>query len=99
MSYLSPMWRAAIYLCTASLTLALAQSPTKPAAAKSATETLPPLPTDATQYAREAFQHQLDADHTDHTHWRYRIHREDDKGSQDRDVIETKDGELARTLF
>jgi hypothetical protein len=99
MKYFRPKWRAAIYLCTVSLTLALAQSPTKPSPAKPASENLPPLPADATQYAREAFQHQLEADHTDHTHWRYRIHREDDKGSQDRDVIETKDGELARTLF
>src|ERR1700743_652339 len=93
MSYFKPMRRAATYLFTASLTLALAQSPAKPA------DNLPPLPANATQYAREAFQRQLEADHTDHTHWRYRIHREDDKGTQDRDVIETKDGELARTLF
>jgi hypothetical protein len=35
----------------------------------------------------------------DHTHWQYRIHREDDKGSQDRDVIDTKEGQIARTLF
>jgi hypothetical protein len=39
------------------------------------------------------------ADAADHTHWRYRIHREDDKGAQDRDVIDTKDGQIARTLL
>src|SRR6478735_8555988 len=44
-------------------------------------------------------KHQLDADATDHSHWRYHIHREDDKGSQDRDVIDTKDGQIARTLL
>jgi hypothetical protein len=95
MRYLKPMWHAAIYLCTASLALALAQSPAKPSPA----ETLPPLPQDATQYAREAFQHQMQANNSDHTHWRYRIHREDEKGTQDRDVIETKEGEIARTLL
>src|SRR5580698_3837899 len=94
MSYLKPMWRAAIYLCSASLTLAMAQGPTKPS-----TENLPRLPQDATLYAREAFQHQLEANNSDHTHWRYHIHREDEKGAQDRDVIETKEGEIARTLF
>jgi hypothetical protein len=41
----------------------------------------------------------MEADAADHTHWRYHIHREDEKGSQDRDVIDTKDGQLARTLL
>src|ERR1700727_2022300 len=95
MRYLKPMRRAAIYLCMASLALALSQSPAKPSPA----ETLPPLPQDATQYAREAFQHQMQANNSDHTHWRYRIHREDEKGTQDRDVIERKEGEIARTLL
>src|SRR5450432_34858 len=94
MSYLRPMWRAAIYVCTAGMAFALAQSP-----AKSASENLPALPENATLYAREAFQHQLEANNSDHTHWRYHIHREDEKGAQDRDVIETKEGEIARTLF
>jgi hypothetical protein len=93
MRYLRPLCRVAFYVCLASLTLARAQGPAKPA------ENLPPLPEDATKYAKEAIQRQINADAADHTHWRYRIHREDDKGTQDRDVIETKDGELARTLF
>jgi len=59
----------------------------------------PPLPSDANQYLKEIVKHELAADETDHTHWRYKIHREDDKGSQDRDVIDTKDGQLARTLL
>jgi hypothetical protein len=60
---------------------------------------LAPLPPDANQYLKEIVKHELAADANDHSHWRYRIHREDDKGSQDRDVIETKDGQLARTLL
>jgi hypothetical protein len=59
----------------------------------------PPLPQDATQYVRETIKHQMEADAADHTHWRYRIHREDDKGAQDRDVIDTKEGQIARTLL
>jgi hypothetical protein len=81
-----------MYLCSASMALALAQSHTP-------SETQPPLPQDATQYARDIIQHQLQAEAADHTHWRYRIHREDEKGSQDRDVIDTKEGQIARTLF
>jgi len=91
MNYCRPLRRAAMCFCLASLTLALAQNHT-PAA-----ET--PLPQDATQYARDIVQHQMEAEAADHTHWRYRIHREDDKGSQDRDVIDTKEGQIARTLF
>jgi hypothetical protein len=87
------MWRVAIFLWFASLGLAFAQIPT------TAEDNLPPLPTDATQYVRDTIKHQLEMETTDHTHWRYRIHREDDKGSQDRDVIDTKDGQLARTLL
>jgi len=76
--------------------MALAQAQGQPAAA---TETPPPLPQDATQYVKETIQRELDADAHDHSHWRFRIHREDDKGSQDRDVIDTKEGQIARTLF
>lgn len=93
MTFLRPMWRVAIFVWSASLCLAFAQIQTAPA------DTLPPLPKDATQYVRETIKHQLEADAADHSHWRYRIHREDDKGSQDRDVIDTKDGQLARTLL
>jgi hypothetical protein len=79
-------------LCSASLAFALGQSHT-PATATT------PLPQDATQYVRDTIKHQMEAENADHTHWRYRIHREDDKGSQDRDVIDTKEGQLARTLL
>jgi hypothetical protein len=94
MSFLKPLRRATISLFFMSLSLALAQTHTRPG-----TENLPPLPKDATEYARQAIRNQLTADAADHTHWRYRIYREDDKGSQLRDVIESKEGEIARTLL
>jgi hypothetical protein len=80
-------------LASASLAVALAQGQSREQ------QNLPPLPQDATEYVRDIIHHQLEADATDHSHWRYRIHREDDKGTQDRDVIDTKEGQLARTLF
>jgi len=60
---------------------------------------LPPLPQDANQYVRQAIQHELAEQDRDHTHWRYHIHREDKKYSYDRDVIETREGEISRTLL
>jgi hypothetical protein len=44
-------------------------------------------------------EHELSALHGDHTHWRYHLHREDEKNNYDRDVIETPEGSLARTLL
>ena len=93
MSFLKPFWRVALVLVFATAGFAPASSQS------SAPETLPPLPQDATQYVRETIKYQMAADTADHSHWRYRIHREDDKGAQDRDVIDTKDGQLARTLL
>jgi hypothetical protein len=57
------------------------------------------LPEDANQLVREAVQNEMNGEGKDHTHWRYHLHREDDRGSQDRDVIETKEGSLAKTLL
>jgi hypothetical protein len=80
-----------LYLLTAVLTaLALEQRATPPEAA---------LPRDPNQLVRDVVQHELDADAADHTHWRYRNHKESDGSAQDRDVIETKEGSLARTLL
>jgi hypothetical protein len=91
MSYFNPLRRGSLLLIFASLGMALrAQTPA---------DTLPPLPKEANQLVRDAIKHQMEADAADHTHWRYRIHREDEKGSQDRDVIDTKDGQIARTLL
>lgn len=57
---------------------------------------LPPNPND---FVREMVKHELEAEANDHTHWRYRIHKESDGTAQDRDVIETSEGSLARTLL
>jgi hypothetical protein len=91
MSYLKSLWCAWLLLTLASVGLA--------SNGQTTADTLPPLPQDANQLVKDAIKHQLEADAADHTHWRYRIHREDEKGSQDRDVIDTKDGQIARTLL
>jgi hypothetical protein len=90
MSSLKPLWRSAILFISFSLASPLLGQ---------TLAALPPLPRDATQYVKDTIAHQLAAEASDHSHWRYRIHREDDKGAQDRDVIDTKDGQIARTLF
>jgi len=59
----------------------------------------PPLPTDATQFVREVIRHELATEAQDHSHWRYHAHREDEKSNYDRDIIETRDGEIGRTLL
>lgn len=58
-----------------------------------------PLPADPNQFVREMVQHELEAEDKDHSHWRYRLHKEDDAGAYDRDVIETKEGSIARTIL
>lgn len=57
-----------------------------------------PLPADANQFVRELINHELKAQNDDNTHWTYRLHREDEKNIQDRLVIETSRGNLARTI-
>jgi hypothetical protein len=91
MSYILSVRRAAMLLLFASMGLVLR--------AQTTADSLPPLPKDANQLVKDAIKHQIEADAADHTHWRYHIHREDEKGSQDRDVIDTKDGQIARTLL
>ena len=91
MNYSIPLRRVAMLLLFVSLGMALHGQTTA--------DSLPPLPKDANQLVRDAIRHQINADAADHTHWRYHIHREDEKGSQDRDVIDTKDGQLARTVL
>src|SRR5439155_17293045 len=46
------------------------------------------LPDDANQLVREAVHNELNGEGKDHTHWRYHLHREDERGSQDREVID-----------
>ncbi|HEY6250284.1 MAG TPA: hypothetical protein VI685_10000 [Candidatus Angelobacter sp.] len=59
----------------------------------------PPLPSDPNQFVREVVQRELDAQDHDHSLWRFRIHKEDEGNSQDRDVIQTRQGSLAKTLL
>ncbi len=87
------LWHVASVFLIASCALALQQNRT------STVEALPPLPSNPNDYIRQVLQHELDAQKNDHTHWRYRFHKEDEKGSQDRDVIDAKEGQLARTLL
>ncbi|HMF89190.1 MAG TPA: hypothetical protein VKL40_01000 [Candidatus Angelobacter sp.] len=77
--------------------------PREPAAAQqpapSAVPTPEPLPQNANDFIRQAVDHELAEQDRDHSHWRYLLHREDDKGTQDRDVVETGEGSLSRTLL
>ena len=57
------------------------------------------LPNDPNQFIHQIVENELKAEADDHSHWMYRIHKEDEKGAQDRQVIETKDGSLAKTLL
>src|SRR5260370_9002577 len=58
-----------------------------------------PLPSDAAELVRQAVAHELSAMDNDHTRWMYHLHKEDEKNSQDRQVIETKDGSLSKVLL
>lgn len=80
--------------CLCACTLAFAQSQ-----GSAPQEPESPLPKDANQYVREVIQREVNIENNDHTHWRYLKHREDEKGSNVRDVIQTKDGQLSRTLL
>ncbi len=57
------------------------------------------LPSDASQFVREAIGRELSAIDNDHSRWMYHLHREDEKNTQDRQVIETKEGELAKVVL
>ncbi len=59
----------------------------------------PALPSDPNLFVRQAIHHSIEAEKNDHTRWRYRFHREDEKNNYDRDVVETDQGELARTIL
>lgn len=58
-----------------------------------------PLAQNPNDYVRQMIEHELTELNHDHTHWRYHLHREDEKNNYDRDVIETSEGSLARTLL
>ena len=59
----------------------------------------PALPRDASQFVREAISRELNALDNDHSYWMYRLHREDEKNTQDRQVIETREGLLAKVVL
>jgi hypothetical protein len=58
-----------------------------------------PPPADITNLVRDTVNNELKAIDSDHTRWMYRLHREDDKGSIDREVVETTEGNLSKTLL
>lgn len=88
------LFRVTVLLTSALLATAVAQNP-RP----SASPQPPALPQDASQYVRQVIQQELDADARDQSLWRYRFHRESDRIIYDRDVIETREGQIARTLL
>lgn len=98
------VFQAVVFLC-GMMPLAVAQSTTPvpqqnaPVQQAQPLPQAPPLPTDANEYVRQAIQHELAEQDRDRSHWRYQLHREDEKYSYDRDVIETSQGNLARTLL
>jgi|SRR5579859_63612 len=59
----------------------------------------PTPPPDITGFVRDTINNELKAIDNDHTRWMYRLHREDDKGSTDREVVETTEGNLSKTLL
>jgi hypothetical protein len=80
---------------------AQSQNPGSPASEQHGApgRTQTPLPSDPNTFVREVIRHELAADAQDHSHWRYHAHRQDEKSNYDRDIIETREGELGRTLL
>jgi hypothetical protein len=94
-----PFLRVALLFSLTALAAAQNQVPRSPEATPSVQATPTPLPQNANDYIRQVIQNELTQQENDHSHFRYFLHREDDKGSQDRDVIETREGSLSRTLL
>lgn len=94
---------SAIVLLGAMSPLALPQAPSAPATSRTQVPGKPTtsaaLPANPNEYVRQVVAHELEEQDRDHSMWRYHIHREDDKNNQDRDVIETKDGQLSRLIL
>jgi hypothetical protein len=86
-----PLFKATLFVLALLPAVAAAQSPVSPAPAS--------LPANANEYVRQMIDNELAELNRDHTHWRYHHHREDEKNNYDRDVIETPQGSLARTLL
>ena len=62
-------------------------------------ETVSPLSVDPLVWVRGAVANELDALHHRRSYLRYRMHVVDEKGDQTRDVIESKDGTVARLIL
>ena len=84
------MWRTLFFLAAA-VSLAQPQPSVSP-------QLQPQLPADPNQYVREVIEREINVQNNSHSYWRYLKHREDEKGSNDRDVIQTREGQLSRTL-
>lgn len=77
-----------------------AQNPSAPREVQPSASTQPAgLPANANDYVRKAIAHELEEQDNDHVLWRYHLHREDEKNNVDRDVIQTREGQLSRTLL
>jgi hypothetical protein len=92
------MVRSLLFLSAAILSFAQPQASPKLEPEASA-QLEPQLPSNANQYVREVIQREISVQDDDHTLWRYLKHREDEKGSNDRDVIQTREGQLSRVLL
>lgn len=84
------LWRALLH--TVTVVLLCVASPSQLAPESS-------LPANANQFMHEMIDSELKAEDADHTHWMYRLHREDDKGVTDKQVIQSKDGSIPKTLL
>src|SRR5262245_45980920 len=71
----------------------------EPGPVPSSPPALAPLPPNPSEYVRQAIDNEIATLDRDRTFWRYHLHREDEKNNVDRDVIETSEGSLARTLL
>ncbi|MBZ5524710.1 MAG: hypothetical protein LAP21_20925 [Acidobacteriia bacterium] len=84
-------WSRLLVFLAMTVAVAPAQKPSAPAEK--------PLPADPGQYIREVIQNEINAQENDRSRWMYKLHREDEKNVQDRQVIETAHGNISRTLI
>jgi hypothetical protein len=90
----------AIVLLGAMSTSTFAQNTSAPHEGQQAADAhLAALPANPNDYVRNAITHELEEQDKDHALWRYHLHREDEKNNVDRDVIQTREGQLSRTLL
>lgn len=70
-----------------------------PIAAQQPMQAVKPLPADAGSFVRELIGNELSAQKNDRSRWSYHLYHESERGSQDRQVIETARGNIARTML